>query len=153
MAVLWGILLSSVASALIPLINIEAILVLARSQSDHTILVLCLVGAAGQMIGKILWYWGGMNMERASWVQRYLKKPKAHASLEKWKERADGRPWFTGGLLFISAWTGFPPYAVTAVLAGIIRVRMSVFLITGFVGRALRFWTVLGGVDLLLSWF
>lgn len=153
MAVLWGIFFSSVASALIPVINIEALLVLAYAQSDAPLLVLALVAAVGQMAGKLLWYWGGTNVERAAWVRRYLAKPKAQASLEKWKERAEGRPWFTGGLLFVSAWTGFPPYAVTAVLAGVIRVHLSVFLVTGVVGRFLRFWTVLGGADLLIGWF
>jgi membrane protein YqaA with SNARE-associated domain len=92
-----------------------------------------------------------MHADRASWVNRHLEKPKVKASLERWHERAEGRPWFTAGLLFVSAATGFPPYAVTAVLAGILRVPFWVFLVTGTLGRGLRFWAVVGGTTSLLG--
>ena len=102
------------------------------------------------MIGKIFWYWGGMNLDRAPFVRTHLEKPKAKASLEKWHERAEGRPWFTAGLLFVSAFLGFPPYAITAVLAGVLRVHFVVFLVTGLLGRGLRFWALVAGTTSLL---
>ena len=105
------------------------------------------------MLGKILWYWGGMHLERAPWVHRQLEKPKTRASLDKWHERAEGRPWFTAGLLFVSASTGIPPYAITAVLAGTLRVPFWIFMVTGLAGRGLRFWAVVTGTSSLVHLF
>ncbi len=144
---------ASVASALLPLINIEAILAVTISQQDDHAIALVVAATLGQMLGKILWYWGAVEVERAPWVRRQLEKPKAKASLERWSERADGRPWFTAGLLFVSAFTGFPPYAVTAVLAGILRVPFWIFFMTGLLGRGLRFWAVVTGTSSLVHLF
>ena len=149
----WSVLGASIASALIPLINIEAILALSVSQAPGHLWALVVAATVGQMIGKVLWYWGGMHADRAPWVSRHLEKPKAKASLDRWHERAEGRPWFTAGLLFVSAFTGFPPYAVTAVLAGILRVPFWIFMVTGLLGRGLRFWAVVGGATGLVHLF
>lgn len=146
----WSVLVGSIGSALLPLINIEAILAVAVSQAPDATWGLILAATAGQMIGKVLWYWGGMHVDRAPWVHRQLQKPKARASLDKWHARAEGRPWFTAGLLLFSAATGFPPYAVTAVLAGTLRVNFWIFLVTGLLGRGLRFWAVVAGTSSLL---
>ncbi len=149
----WSVLGASIGSALLPLINIEAILAVAVSQAPQHQWGLVIAATVGQMLGKTLWYWGGMNIERASWVHRHLQKPKAQAALDKWHARAEGRPWFTAGLLLVSASIGFPPYAVTAVLAGILRVPYWIFLLTGLLGRGLRFWAVVGGTTSLLHLF
>lgn len=147
----WSVLGASIGSALLPLINIEAILVVAVTQAPDVMWVLIAAATIGQMLGKILWYWGGMHLDRAPWVARHFEKPKAQASLAKWHERAEGRPWFTAGLLFVSASTGFPPYALTAVLAGTLRVPFATFLVTGLLGRGLRFWAVVGGTSSLIN--
>jgi membrane protein YqaA with SNARE-associated domain len=149
----WSVLTASIGSALLPLINIEAILAVAVTQAPGHAWALVLAATVGQMLGKIFWYWGGMNVERAPWVHRHLEKPKAKASLEKWHERAEGRPWFTAALLFFSASVGFPPYAVTAVLAGILRVPFWIFIVTGLLGRGLRFWAVVTGTTSLIDLF
>lgn len=149
----WSVFGASIGSALLPLINIEAILVVAVSQSPGATWGLVAAATVGQMLGKVLWYWGGMNVDRAPWVHRQLQKPKAEASLRKWHERAEGRPWFTAGLLFVSAAIGLPPYAVTAVLAGVLRVPFWIFFVTGLVGRGLRFWAVVSGTSSLLTLF
>ena len=98
----WSVMGASIASALLPLINIEAILVVSVSQAPGQMWGLLVAATIGQMLGKILWYWGGLHLERAPWVHRQLEKPKARASLDKWHERAEGRPWFTAGLLFVT---------------------------------------------------
>lgn len=146
----WSILGASIGSALLPLINIEAILAVAVSQSPSATRELIVAATAGQLIGKIVWYWGGMNLDRAPFIHRQLVKPKTKATLERWHERAEGRPWFTAGLLFLSAFLGFPPYAITAVLAGVLRVPFVVFLVTGLLGRCLRFWALVAGTTSLL---
>lgn len=147
----WSIMGASIASALLPLINIEAILALAVSQEPDHVALLLVAATVGQMVGKIAWYWGGANLDRAKWVHRHLEKPKPKAALAKWHERAEGRPVFTAGLLFVSALVGFPPYAVTAVLAGVLRVNFVVFLLTGLLGRGIRFWLVVAGTTSLLD--
>ena len=146
----WSVLGASIGSALLPLINIETILAVAVSQTPSATWALVAAATVGQMMGKIVWYWGGMNLDRAPFVSKHLEKPKAKASLEKWHERAEGRPWFTAGLLFFSALVGFPPYAVAAVLAGGLRVHVVVFLVTGLLGRGLRFWALVAGTTSLL---
>ena len=148
---LWTVFGASVASALLPLVNIEAILAVAATQRPSLEVGLVIAATLGQMVGKLLWYWGGMNLDRAAWIHRYLEKPKAKAALERWHERSEGRPWFTAGLLLFSAAAGFPPYAVTAVVAGMLRVPLSVFVVTGLVGRGLRFWAVGAGTSSLLD--
>jgi membrane protein YqaA with SNARE-associated domain len=147
----WSVMGASIGSALLPLINIEAILALAVSQEPDQAVVLVVAATIGQMVGKLAWYWGGANLDRATWVHRHLEKPKPKAALAKWHERAEGRPLFTAGLLFVSAFVGLPPYAVTAVLAGVLRVNFAVFLLTGLLGRGLRFWLVVEGVHSLLE--
>ena len=122
----WSVLGASIGSALLPLINIEAILAVA--------------------VGR----YAKANHES---LHRHLQKPKAKASLDRWHARAEGRPWFTAGLLFVSASLGFPPYAVTAVLAGVLRVPFWIFLLTGLLGRGLRFWAVVTGTSSLIDLF
>ena len=150
---LWSVLGASIGSALLPLINIEAILAVAINRSPGHMWGLLVAATVGQMLGKILWYWGGMHVDRAPWVSRHLAKPKVKASLDKWHERSEGRPWFTAALLFVSAASGFPPYAVTAVLAGTLRVPFWIFLLTGTLGRGLRFWAVIAGTSGLIGLF
>jgi membrane protein YqaA with SNARE-associated domain len=149
----WSVLGASIGSALLPLINIEAILAVSATQAPQHLWGLVLAATIGQMLGKVLWYWGGQNIDRAPWVHRQLQKPKAAASLETWHARAEGRPWFTAGLLFVSASTGIPPYAVTAVLAGTLRVPFWIFMVTGLLGRGLRFWAVVTGTSSLVDLF
>jgi len=154
---MWGEALAvfglAVASALIPLINIEAIIVLAASQGQVPTWLLVVGASVGQMVGKLLWYYGGREVDRFGFVARRMERPRAQASMAKWRLRTEGRPWFCAGLLFVSAVTGFPPYAVLAVLAGALRVPIPVFLVTGLLGRAVRFWAVIGGTTTILSWW
>lgn len=133
----------AVLSALVPLVNIEAYLVLVAATFSAPDVLLAVVAAVGQMAGKLVWYQAGASSTRIPWVARQLRKPSWQASFTKWQQRTSGRPWFTGALLFVSAAVGFPPYAVIAALAGALRVQMLVFLTTGLVGRFLRFWLVI----------
>lgn len=141
----------SIASALLPLINAE-IFVAGVAQTQPIVLV-ALIAAAGQMVGKTLWYYAGAHAERLSYIRRHMQKPKFTASLEKWRVQTEGRRVYTGLILFASASAGFPPYAVIAALAGVLRVNFTLFLLTGFVGRFLRFWFFAALLDQVLQWF
>ncbi len=52
-------------------------------------------------------------------------------------------------LLFASAVSGFPPFAIVAVLAGQLRMSLMTFIVVGTVGRTLRFAAFLGGAGFL----
>ncbi len=146
MGELLALLLIGIASALLPLINIEAYLsVRAAVASVEDVWMLSLVAAVGQMLGKVVWYYLGASSLQWEWVRRRAEKPKNAARLETWRARTHERPVLTGGLVFVSAFTGFPPFAVLSVLAGQLRMGLALFLGLGLVGRWLRFAAVLGG--------
>jgi membrane protein YqaA with SNARE-associated domain len=147
-----GTFLFSVASALIPILNVEAYLaavaIKAQNLSDWQ---LAAVGGAGQSVGKILWYVAGFHSLKVRWIRQKMETEKWQLSYERWHERIVGRPVFAGAISFTSAVTGFPPLAVIAVLAGTLRMNFAVFLGTVLIGRTIRFWLVLAGVGLLFG--
>jgi membrane protein YqaA with SNARE-associated domain len=144
---LFGI---SFASALIPIINIEAYLGLRAGLTGMggagDLWLLGFVAAVGQMIGKVIWYYVGASSLEWGWIKRRVEQPKQQARLKKWRARTEERPSLAGGLVFVSAFTGFPPFAILAVLAGQLRMSLVLFLALGLLGRWLRFAAVLGGV-------
>ena len=140
------------ASALIPLINIEVYLVgLAAVSSPEHVWALSALAGVGQMMGKLIWYYLGANALRWGWIRKKAESPKAKAKLELWRSRTHDRPVIGGLLIFVSAWSGFPPFAVVAVLAGQLRMNVVVFLVVGTVGRTLRFAMFLGGAAWLTA--
>jgi membrane protein YqaA with SNARE-associated domain len=147
-----GTFLFSIASALLPILNVEAYLAAvalkAHNLSDWQ---LAAVGGAGQGVGKILWYLAGMESLRIRRIREKMETEKWQVSYQRWHQRIVGRPFFAGGITFTSAVTGFPPLAVIAVLAGTLRMNFSIFVVTVFVGRTIRFWLVLAGVGLLFG--
>ena len=152
MKLVIGTFLFSVASALLPILNVEAYLAAvalkAHNLSDWQ---LAAVGGAGQSVGKIFWYIAGRESLRIKRIRQKMETEKWQVSYERWHERIVGRPVFAGTISFGSAVTGFPPLAVIAVLAGTLRMNFTLFLITVFAGRTIRFWLVLAGVAMLFG--
>ena len=145
---LLALFLVGVASALVPVINIEAYLsVRAAVAGIGSIWALGAVAGLGQMTGKLVWYYLGASSLSWGWVRRKVEKPKNAARLEAWRARTHQRPVVAGLLLFISASVGFPPFAIVAVLAGQLRMSLTLFLTLGLLGRWLRFVAVLGGAQ------
>jgi membrane protein YqaA with SNARE-associated domain len=143
---LLGVIGVAVASALVPIINIEAYLGVRGSVGGlGNVWVLGFAAAAGQMLGKVVWYYLGASSLSWGWVRRRIETPKAAARLEKWRSRTHERPLVTGSLVLVSAASGFPPFAILAVLAGQLRMSLTLFLALGLIGRWLRFTAVLGG--------
>lgn len=135
------------ASALVPVVNIEAYLGLRAAVAEvNDLWLLGFVAAAGQMVGKVIWYLIGASSLEWGWVKRRVEKPKAQARLVKWRTRTEERPVLAGALVFASAVTGFPPFAIVAVLAGQLRMNLTAFFVLGLAGRWLRFTAVIGGV-------
>jgi len=141
-------------SALVPLVNIEVILA-ARAAAVATggLWTLSFAAALGQMFGKVVWYYLGANALNWGWVRRKVETPKAEARLQVWRIRTQERPVVAGGLVFLSAASGFPPFAIVAVLAGQLRMSLTLFFVLGLLGRWLRFAAVLGGAGWLSQLF
>ena len=145
-----GVLGVAFASALVPLVNIEAYLGVRGSVgSIENVWALGLVAGFGQMVGKVIWYYLGASSLHWGWVRRRMETPKAQARLETWRTRTHERPVLAGALVFVSAFSGFPPFAILAVLAGQLRMQLALFFGLGLAGRWLRFTAVLGGAEWL----
>ncbi len=142
----------SIASALFPLINMEVILGgMAATVGDGHAFPLALTAGLGQSVGKIVWYEATRRSIETDWVQKKLSGDKIKNSYARWQARMDGRPWFAGGIMLVSSFAGVPPLLVMAAVAGALKMRMWVFLPTILIGRTLRFWLVLAGVESLLG--
>ncbi len=133
-----------------PLINIEAYLGVRGSVGGiESVWLLGFAAAFGQMVGKVVWYYLGASSLSWAWVRKRIETPKAQERLERWRTRTQERPVLTGALVFVSAFSGFPPFAILAVLAGQLRMRLALFFVLGLAGRWLRFAAVLGGAEWL----
>lgn len=147
---LLGVLGVAFASALVPLVNIEAYLGVRGSVGGiDNVWVLGLAAGFGQMVGKVVWYYLGASSLHWGWVRRRMETPKAQARLETWRLRTHERPVLAGALVFGSAFSGFPPFAILSVLAGQLRMQLALFFGLGLAGRWLRFTAVLGGAGWL----
>jgi len=147
---LLGVLGVAFASALVPVVNIEAYLGVRGSVGGiDNVWVLGLAAGLGQMVGKVVWYYLGASSLHWGWVRRRMETPKAQARLETWRLRTHERPVLAGALVFGSAFSGFPPFAILSVLAGQLRMQLALFFGLGLAGRWLRFTAVLGGAGWL----
>lgn len=139
-------------SALLPFVNIELYLAaVAAETSSQGALALAIASAAGQTTGKILWYVGARRATDSRWMQRRMAHEKRRASYDRWMARAENRPRMTVLIIFLAASLGLPPLLVTSVIAGSLKVNPWVFVPATFVGRCLRFYCVVAGVDLALA--
>lgn len=145
----------AVASALLPFLNVEFYLIGIADRVPH--LLFAVIAGVGQTVGKVIWFYAGQNATRIKRVQRTMESEKWQASYQKWHGRIVGRPVMAGLICFASAFSGFPPLAVVAVLVGALRMNLAVFIVTVAVGRTLRFWVCLasgsGFWEVMHHWF
>jgi len=147
---LLSLVVIAFVSALVPVVNIEAYLGLRAALADvNNLWLLGFLAAAGQMMGKVIWFYIGASSLQWGWIKRRVEKPKAQARLATWQKRTEERPLLAGTLVFASAASGLPPFAIVAVLAGQLRMNLAIFFVLGLAGRWLRFAAVLGSVEWL----
>jgi membrane protein YqaA with SNARE-associated domain len=150
-----------IVSALFPLANAEAYVIV--SQVSH--LIPPALGAAavavGQTIGKTLLFLGtrsGRALVRSrhhrptrsarppgrlrAWMQRIIKQLLDLLGKERW-----GLP-----IVLLAAVVGVPPLYAVALLAGATTMRTAHFVITVLVGRTVRFVLLALGADWLVPW-
>jgi membrane protein YqaA with SNARE-associated domain len=138
-------------SAVIPIFNMEAYIVLAFAKTHgHSELTMAAIGSLGQNIGKLVWFYAARGALNVKWLKDRLEDPKRQRSYERWRSQVEGRPVFSGVLTFASAAIGFPPFFAMAMVAGTLRMNVVVFFFAGLVGRTLFFWALLAGVGLAI---
>lgn len=141
--------LVGLASALLPLINIEVILGAKAGAGIGTgsSLVIAAAAGLGQTVGKIIWYELARRSFDSVRVQKKFTNEKWKASYARWEGRITGRPWFAGLIIMASASLGIPPLLVLAMVAGTLHMPRWVFIPTVLVGRVARFYFILVGVE------
>ncbi|HEV3050942.1 MAG TPA: hypothetical protein VGX50_11555 [Longimicrobium sp.] len=123
----------AVASAIIPVINIELYLIGAAALAPKGMAVPLVVAATiGQMAGKVVMYYAGTGTVK-------LRGKRIRAALDGMNTVLSNRPRSGGALVFTSAAAGVPPFFVLAVAAGAARMNLASFIIFGTLGRLVRF--------------
>ena len=139
-----------VASAILPIVNMEAyISVVYASTDQQSALALALVGSLGQNVGKLVWFYGARGAIDIPWLKQRMGSPRRQAQFERWRDYVQGRPLASGVLTFVSAAVGFPPFFAMAMVAGTLGMNVVVFFVAGLAGRTLFFLAWLLGVGLI----
>jgi len=128
-----GSFLINILSGFIPVINSEVFLVLiSTTLSKALFLPVLLISATGQMLAKVVMYLAGRGILKISFKKYEEKMNEVLLKMQKWQSK-------TGLFLFISSFTGFPPFYLVTIAAGMIKMNLIQFFIFGFAGRFLRF--------------
>lgn len=162
---------TALGTAVAPVISIEVFVVgLASALPDMHWLLLGAVVAAGQVGGKLFYYLGARGSIRlpAPLYKRLhrervrepsprrerwqLRTKRFRRWLETVRERCHRHPFWMNSTYAVSSLVGLPPFMATTVLAGIVRMRIGVFLTTGLVGRCIRFSLLAAAPTLVTTW-
>jgi membrane protein YqaA with SNARE-associated domain len=122
----------SLVSALIPFINIEAYLVGVATLTPIGGWPVVLITTLGQMVGKVILYYGGLKGLRPYAGRFQAKLEKAEAAMNRHKAGPDV-------VVLASAVTGIPPFYGVSVIAGMMRLPLGRFLLIATPARLLRF--------------
>jgi membrane protein YqaA with SNARE-associated domain len=120
-------------SAMIPVLHAEAYLVAASLLAPPELRwPLIIAAASGQMLGKVGMYYAGRGVRLipGERMQRRIR-----LATERYRDTAQ----LGGGLVFLSAASGIPPFYLISVAAGTLTFPIMPFIILGFLGRFLRF--------------
>jgi membrane protein YqaA with SNARE-associated domain len=131
--IMIGLFVGSVVSGIAPFVNAELMVVAAAAAlPEAAIPLVAAVSAGGQMATKTAVY--GV----ARWIPARLPT-RARAALAAMSDRLARRTGALVPLVFISASVGLPPFYGVSLACGALRVRLSVFVGLGLLGRAVRF--------------
>jgi membrane protein YqaA with SNARE-associated domain len=153
-------------SALVPLINVEIfVLALVTREPALPCLALGAVVAIAQISGKLLYYLAArgtfhlpkfmhrtpkpLTLRRIRWQQRTKV---IRSWVERLTEKCHQHPRWMAGTYGISSVVGLPPFMATTILAGLARMSMGMFLVTGLAGRWIRFSLLAASPALLHGW-
>lgn len=132
-----GTLVVCFISGFVPVVNAELYLVLVASMIPTSMfLPVLLLATAGQMSAKCLIYLTGRGVIR-------LPIKKLERSVARMEDRMERWESGIGTFMFVSAFSGFPPFYLSTFAAGAVNLRFNYFLAAGFSGRMLRFGVVM----------
>jgi membrane protein YqaA with SNARE-associated domain len=118
--------------------------------------LLAVVIAVGQIGGKLLYYYAARGIIQLPKFLHRKTTPEQKGRWSRWMERfresCSSRPIWTSGVLLLSASASLPPYLATCVVAGWARVPLCTFIITGLVGRFIRFSALAIAPALVAAW-
>jgi membrane protein YqaA with SNARE-associated domain len=132
-----GTFITCVISGFIPVVNAEIYLLLISTLTGKSqYLPILLLATSGQMTAKMTLFLAGKGILKLSLKKYEHKINNALVKLQKWDSKSDI-------LILISAFTGFPPFYLITIAAGMIQHNFLRFILFGFSGRLLRFAIVL----------
>lgn len=133
---LFSLFAASVLSSLVPVVNAEALVLgsVLAAPPALTLLIVVVV-TAGQVLGKVVLYRGGMGLVEA----RNVEKSRRARVLT---ERLRSHPRALQLVLFASASVGLPPLYLMAVVAGAARLPLWSFAVLCVAGRFVRFYAL-----------
>lgn len=156
----WIGLTSSVCfvSALVPVVNTEIYLVgLVTQQPQLPWWLLGPAAAVGQMAGKRLFYYAARGSLR---LPARLQRHSGWSGGGRWSRRlvrfqetCRERPAWAVGVLLVSASLGLPPFLMITVIAGMARIPVTTFLVTGLAGRFARFAAIAASPGVVRAWW
>jgi membrane protein YqaA with SNARE-associated domain len=133
---LFSLLAASVVSSLVPAVNAEALVVASVLAAPPALtLLIVVVVTAGQVLGKVVLYRGGLGITRVSTAK---KSRRARGLVE----RLRARPGELRLMLLASASVGLPPLYLMAVVAGAAGLPLGSFAVLCVVGRFARFYAL-----------
>ena len=146
----WGLLGSafvlSFLGGFLPVFSVELYLVSISALAGHGMMFPVVFGCTlGQVVSKAFFYYAGSGVIRMPFRNQA-------AALERWRERMQNFRFGKDALLFLSAFIGVPPYYVTPILAGTLRLGLTRFVVTSLIGRALRFGLIYAFPSVLRRW-
>ena len=131
--VLLGTFAFCVGSAMIPLLHAETYLVTASLLAPAELRwSLVIAATSGQMLGKVGMYYAGRGISLIP-GERMRRRIERATALYRDKQQIGS------GLVFLSAASGFPPFYIVSIAAGMLTFRLLPFIIFGFAGRLIRF--------------
>ena len=131
--VLLGTFAFCLGSAMIPVLHAETYLVTASLLAPPEFRwSLVIAATCGQMLGKVGMYYAGRGIRLipGERMQRRIQLATA-------RYRDKGR--IGSGLVFVSASSGFPPFYLLSIAAGMLTFPLLPFIVFGFAGRLIRF--------------
>jgi membrane protein YqaA with SNARE-associated domain len=143
-AVVFGL---AVASAVLPWVNAELLLlaVAAPLTSTTALLIAVLAVTVGQVSGKSALYW----LARCA---RLRMPARLNPTISRWRRRQEQQPAAALAMMLVSATVGMPPFYLTTLAAGVLRIAFGTFLAAALLGRLLHFAVIATVPGLVGGW-
>jgi membrane protein YqaA with SNARE-associated domain len=135
-----GTFVVSLIAGLVPLVNAEVFLFgVVRLAVDRAsqLPAIAIAAASGQMVAKIGLYHAGRSLLELPRGRNQARIEQVRRKLASWQTK----PYLVYG---VSSVVGLPPFYLTVLAAGAMKIRFEAFLAIGLAGRLVRFAVLVG---------